>query len=440
MNKTETYELAGWIIAQTKKAGADEASVNIARSRDIEIGCRERKVETLKESTQNSLSLSVYAGSRYTSHSTNDLSRSALGSFVSEAVAMTKYLSEDPFRTLPDAKYYQGRDTRDLHIFDPSYESLSSEARVAMAREVEDAALAESDKLISTTASFSDSFYETVKVHSNGFEGDRTGTSFSIGAEATVKGDGDARPEDWDWRTVRFRKDLPDAATVGKLAVQRALRKIGQTKLDSGRYDMIVESRAGSRLLGALISPMNARTLQQKRSFLEGKLGQKIASEKLTIIDDPFVDYGLGSRLYDGEGMTTRKRVMIDKGVLKAYYVGTYYGKKLGMEPTTGSTTNLVFEYGEQTLDELIKSMKRGILVTSFIGGNSNSTTGDFSFGIMGLLIENGEPVKAVNEMNISGNSTELWNQLVAMGNDAYAFSAWRRPSMYFKDVQFSGV
>ncbi len=440
MNKTESYELAGWVITQAKKAGTDEAAVGISHSRNIEISCRERKVETLKESTQNSLSLSIYSGNRYTSHSTNDLSRDSLGKFVSEAIAMTKYLSEDPFRSLPDPKYYQGRESRDLHIFDPTYENLTSDARIAMAREVEDAALAESDKIISTTASFSNSFYETVKVHSNGFEGDRIGTAFSLGAEATVRSNGDSRPEDWDWRTVRFRKDLPDPATVGKMAVQRALRKIGQTKLDSGRYDMIVENRAGSRLLGSLIGPMNASALQQKRSFLEGKLGQKIGSERLTIIDDPFVDYGLASRLYDGEGMTTKRRVMVDKGVLKTYYVGTYYGKKLGMEPTSGSSTNLVFEYGDQSLDEIIKSIRRGILVTTFIGGNSNSTTGDFSFGIMGVLIENGEPVKAVNEMNISGNSTELWNQLVAMGNDAYPFSAWRRPSMYFKDVQFSGV
>lgn len=440
MNKTQTYELAGWIVAQAKKAGAADVAVNISHRRDIEIGCRRRQIETLKESTQKSLSLSVYAGNRYSSHSTNDLSRTALGLFASEAVATTKYLSEDPFRTLADPKYYQGREARDLHIFDPTYESLSSDARVALAREVEDAALAESDKIISITASFSDSFYESVKVHSNGFEGDRIGTSFSIGAEASVKGAGDARPEDWDWRTVRFRKDLPDAATVGKLAVQRALRKIGQTKLDSGRYDMIVENRAGGRLLRSLIGPMNGRSLQRKNSFLEGKLGQKIGSDKLTIIDDPFVDYGMGSKLYDGEGMTTKRRVMIDKGVLQSYYIDTYYGKKLGMEPTTGSTSNLVFEHGERSLDEMITSMQRGILVTSFIGGNSNSTTGDFSFGIMGLLIENGEPVKAVNEMNISGNSTELWNQLLAMGNDAYAFSSWRRPSMYFKDVQFSGV
>ena len=440
MNKSESYELAGWVVARARKAGADDVAVNIARSRNIEIGCRERQVETLKESTQNSLSLSLYVGNRYSGHSTNDIRREGLESFVTEAVAMTKYLNEDPYRTLPDPKYYAGRESLDLHMFDPAYDSLTSDERVAIARRIEDAALAESERIISCTSSFSDSFFETVKVHSNGFEGDRMGTSFSIGAEATVRDNSGSRPEDWDWRTVRFRKNLPAAKVVGKLAVQRALRKLGQTKLESGRYDMLIENRAGSRLLRALIGPMSGRSLQQKSSFLEDKLGQRIGSDKLTIIDDPFIDFGLGSKLFDGEGMSTKRRVMVDKGVLKSFYIDTYYGKKLGMEPTTGSTTNLVLDKGDKSLDEMIEGMQRGILVTTFIGGNSNATTGDFSYGIMGVLIENGRAVKPVNEMNISGNLSELWNQLVMVGNDEYMYSAWRRPSMYFKDVHFSGV
>jgi len=440
MNKTEMHELAGWVVERAGKAGADETAVDIARSRDIEIECRQRKVETLKESTQMSLSLDIYAGNRYSSHSTNDLRRDGLETFVSEAVAMTKYLNQDPYRTLPDPKYYGDRRSVDLHLFDPGYGKVTSDQRVALVHAIEDAALAVSDRIISCTSSFSDSSYESIRLNSNGFEGDLQGTVFSMGAEATVRDDSGGRPEDWDYRTVRFFKDLPAADELGRSAVERALRKVGQTKLESGRYDMIVENRTGGRLLGALVSPMNGRSLQQKRSFLEGKLGRAIASDKLTVTDDPFVDFGLGSRLYDGEGMTTKRRTMIDKGVLKSYYIDTYYAKKLGMEPTTGSATNLVFELGDQSLDEMVKSMKRGILVTGFIGGNSNSTTGDFSFGIMGVLIENGQPVHAVNEMNISGNLQDFWGRLVAVGNDPYSFSSWRRPSMYFKEVEFSGV
>jgi len=210
--------------------------------------------------------------------------------------------------------------------------------------------------------------------------------------------------------------------------------------MESGKYDMIVENRSVGRLFYNLYGPMRGSSLQQKSSFLEGELGNKIASEKFTLIDDPFVIGGLGSRLYDSEGMATRKRVKIEKGILKEYFIDTYYGNKLKMEPNSGSTANITLEYGTKSPDDLIKGMNRGILVTNFIGGNSNSTTGDFSTGIMGHYVENGKIVRPVNEMNISGNMNEFWNYLAEVGNDPYIYSSWRLPSLYFTDVQFSGI
>jgi PmbA protein len=282
---------------------------------------------------------------------------------------------------------------------------------VEIAREIEAVAKAVSGKIVSCTSGYSDTYFESVKAHSNGFEGSRRGTVFSSGVEASVEGENGGRPADWEWVTVRHFKDLLSPEFLGESAVSRALSKVGQTKMASGI-----------------------------RSFLEGKLGEKIGSEKMTIVDDPFIAGGLGSRLYDGEGMATQKRVMIEKGVLKNYYIDWYYGRKLGLEPTTASTTNLTFDYGNRSRDEMIKDMKRGILITSFIGGNSNSTTGDFSVGIVGQYIENGKIVRPVNEMNITGNVTELWNQLVEVGNDPRVYSSWRTPSLYFKDIQFSGI
>jgi PmbA protein len=148
----------------------------------------------------------------------------------------------------------------------------------------------------------------------------------------------------------------------------------------------------------------------------------------------------LGSRLFDGDGIAARKRVMIEKGVLKNYFIDNYYGKKLGWEPTTASPANIVLEYGNKSFDQLLKEISKGILVTGFIGGNSNSTTGDFSFGLIGMLVENGEIVKPINEMNISGNAREVWNQLVELGNDPYLYSSYRVPSMLFEGIQFSGI
>ncbi len=440
MNRKDRSELANWAVAQARKSGADDAAVNIVNQRNIEIEFRDRKLDKLKESTQNSLSLSVYANNRYSSHSTNDIKKETLSKFIGEAVAMTKYLTEDPYRSLPDPKYYAGRKDIDLQLFDSAYEKVTSSKRVDIAGEIEDLTLSRSDKIISCTAYYSDSFYEMLKVQSNGFEGERIGTSFSSGVEVTVRDGEKGRPSDWDWRTVRFFKDLASPETLAKTAVGRALDKIGQSKMESGAYDMVVENRAASRLLYALYGPMQARSLQQKSSFLEGKLGQKIASDKLTVIDDPFIKTGLGSRTFDSEGMATKRRVMIDKGVLKSFYIDNYYGKKLSMEPTIGSATNTVFNYGSRPANEMIKEMKKGILVTDFIGGNSNPTTGDFSYGIIGKYIENGEKIKPVNEMNISGNLVDFWNQLAEVGNDPYEYSSMRRPSLRFIDVQFSGI
>ena len=187
MNKAEKLELAHWLAGQAKKFGADEVSVDLSGSRDISISMRERKLEDLRESTSNGINLSIYANSRFSNHSTNDMRRTSLEKFASEAVAMTKYLGEDPARGLPDPKHYQGLSTADLKLTDPSYEGLTSEERVRIASEIEDVGLAQSDQIISLSASFEDSSYEAVKVNSNGFEGTEEGTSFSAGASATVK-------------------------------------------------------------------------------------------------------------------------------------------------------------------------------------------------------------------------------------------------------------
>lgn len=440
MTKIERMKLAEWVKDKALKEGADEVAVTISNQRRIEIGCRERKLENLKESTQNSLNLSIYAQHRYSSHSTNDLRREALEKFISEAVAATKYLSEDPFRGLPDPKYYPGTDLPDLDINDPKYQGMDSARRVEMARNIEESALDKSDKIISITSGYNDVYFETIRLHSNGFYGESSGTSFAAGASVTVKDDDGGRPEDWFWGNTRYRNDLPAAEVLGQEALRRALQKIGQKKIASGQFTMLVDNRSSGRLVSMFSGPLSGRSLQQKRSYLDGMLNQKIASEKLTVIDDPFVKKGLGSRHFDGDGLAAKRRVIIDKGVLKHYFIDDYYGRKLGMEPTTASASNILFAYGDRSQADMIKNIKKGILVTGFIGGNSNSTTGDFSLGIVGQLIENGVPVMPVNEMNISGNAKDFWNQLAEVGNDPYPYSSWKCPSMLFDDIHFSGI
>jgi PmbA protein len=202
---------------------------------------------------------------------------------------------------------------------------------------------------------------------------------------------------------------------------------------------MAVDNRAAGRLLQALGGPLQAGSLQQKRSFLEGKLGEPIGSDKLSIVDDPLLVKGFGSRLFDGEGIAAKPITFFDKGVLKSYYVDTYYGKKLEMEPTTGSPSNVVVKLGERSQPELLAEMKEGILVTGFLGGNSNGTTGDYSFGVQGFRVRGGQIAEPVAEMNISGNLGDLFKRLVAVGSDAYPYSTIRTPTLVFEGVQFAG-
>lgn len=440
MDRAQRKELASWAVGHARKLGADAVAATIERAREIEVAVRERKIEKLTEATRSSLSLNLYVKGRFSGHTTSNLNRPALEKFIAEAVAMTGYLSEDPFRMLPEEKYFRDMNPADLQILDPRYAGIDTARRVKIAREIEEAALPISNQIISVTASYYDAHTERTDVYSNGFTGESESTSFSTGADVTVKDGDKGRPEDWMYTSVRFLDDAPATAEIGKQAVVRALRKIGQKKIQSGVYDVVVENRSAARLLSALYGPMTARALQQKRSFLEGKVGTKIGSEALTVTDDPFVAKGLGSRRFDGEGLAARRRVMIEKGVLKHFYVDNYYGRKLGMELTSGAPSNIVLAGGTRPAETMLRDVKRGILITGFIGGNSNSTTGDYSFGIVGQHVENGQIVGAVNEMNLSGNLGTLWNQLVEVGSDPWTYSSWRLPSLRFAGLELSGA
>ena len=202
---------------------------------------------------------------------------------------------------------------------------------------------------------------------------------------------------------------------------------------------VLVENRAAGRLLRFLTGAATAPALQQKRSFLDGKIGAKVASERLTIVDDPLIPGALGSRLFDDEGIAARRFPVIEAGVLRNYYVDWYYGRKLGLDPTTGDSSNLVVAPGARTLAEIERTVERGILVTSFLGGNSNGLTGDFSIGIQGVRLEKGARVEAVGEMNLAGNHTGFWSRLAEVGADPWTYSPVRSPSLLFDGVSVAG-
>jgi PmbA protein len=439
MTTHEKEALAQFIIDTAKKYGADEIALSITNDSGVEIQYRDGEIEQLNEAQQSGLAMQIYADHKFSSHSTNDLNKKNLERFIEQAVLLTKYLTADPYRSLPEPELYPKDLSIDLQLLDNKINKTNTETRLEMVQKVYETAKSQSDKIISVASGYSDGIMHSLRVHSNGFSGVKESTIFTIGAEVTVR-DGDARPEDWFYAQNRFIDDLPDLKMIGEKAAKGALNKIGQKKVKSGSYSMLVENRAAGHLINMLISPLSAAAIQQKSSYLDGMLEKQVASEKLSIIDDPFIPKGFSSRLYDGQGIAARKRTVIEKGILKTYYVDNYYGRKLGMQINGGSSSNLIFEYGKKSLDEIIKSLDKGILISGFNGGNSNSTTGDFSFGISGFLVEKGEIVQAVNEMNISGNAKELWKKLVELGNDPYKWSSRQVPSLLFENIVFSGI
>lgn len=440
MTERERLDLARWVIKQAQKRGAEEVKVNISQGRDVEVEFRDNQLEKLKESTSKSLSVNLYINHRYSVHSTNDLRKEALQKFIENTVAMTQYLAADPFRSLPAPELYENRPRVDLKLYDATQPQVASTNRIKFAREIEAAAKAQSEKIISTTAGYSDGVNENTMVTSNGFEGSRVSSYFSTGAEVTVADEDGGRPEDWFYILSRFQQDLLDPEEIGKSAAKRALNKIGMKKISSRECTMLVENRAAGQLIRYLFAPLSGRAIQQKRSFLEDMLNQPVAADILTITDNPFIPKGFGSRLFDGEGISARKMPVIENGILKAFYIDTYYGKKLKMEPTFGRSSNLELNLGKRGLEEMIAATENGILITSFLGGNSNSTTGDYSFGLQGVLIENGQRVHPVNEMNISGNLKETFMSLSEIGNDPYPYSSVLCPTLRFEAIDFSGI
>ncbi|MDD5308593.1 MAG: metallopeptidase TldD-related protein, partial [Deltaproteobacteria bacterium] len=335
---------------------------------------------------------------------------------------------------------YAGRRDVELGLYDPGVAGVIPSDRNTYAAEMEAAALAKAGaKAVSAEATYEDGESELVQIHSNGFEGAKRGTEFWASAEVSLKDEGDKRPEGWSEAGTRRRAGLKAAREVGREASEDGLRRLGARKIETAKLPMIVENRTVSRLLGYLMSATSGRALQQKRSFLDGKVGHKVGGDLLTLTDDPFVVGGFGSRLFDGDGISAKVMPVFDKGVFRNFYVDVYYGKKLGMPPTTGGSSNLVLPPGTKSVEELAAGIDRGILVRGFIGGNSNSTTGDFSLGVYGTLIEKGKLTRAVSEMNVSGNHLEFWQRLADVGNDPWPYGTMRIPSLLFDGVQFSG-
>jgi PmbA protein len=430
-------------VGQARRAGADEVVARIAGGWSTEFVMRQGQVEKVQQSASRSLQLRLYVEGRYSTHATSDLRPEVVAGFVADAVALTRHLQADDQRLIPDPALYEDRAGVDLDLYDPAVENIQRETCLEWLGAMDQAAGADS-RVISASTQMSYGHSEGAQASSNGFSGVSSGTTVGYGGSVTLdEGDG-RRPEASRYVRARHLEDLPPPAEVAAEALDRALKRLGSAKAPSARTCMVVAPEAGGSLLGHLVGALSGQAIQQDRSFLVGRQGERVAADILHMSDQPLLRRGLGSRLFDSEGVASRPFPVFEAGVLRHYYVDTYYGRKLGWKPTTGGPSNVVLapgkEGGGQGLEQLLAAADTGFYVTSWLGGNADGTSGDFSFGFRGFRLEGGRIGGPVSEMNITGNYSQLLERLEAVGDDAYAWSSWHTPTLVFADVEFSGV
>ena len=407
MITNENKKLAQWAMEFALKNGCQASRVSIYNGSSSSFEIRDMKMDRLQQASENSLVIHLFVDGRFGSFSTNRLDKKELESFIRNGIASTRFLAEDKARTLPDSSLYYKGGGADLQLIDPKFDSIQPDDKVTLAMNVCNEMMGKDTRIISVNSSYSDEKDFKYMVASNGFEGEASGSSFSLVASVSIKGEGDARPESY-WFDSSLYYDKLIKEGLGTKALERVMRKLGQKKVASGKYQMVVDNMNSSRLLSPVI--------------------------------DALYGSSIGARYFDGEGVATKRMPVFKNGILKTYYIDTYSANKMNMKQTIASPSILTMQMGNKDTDSLIASVDRGILVTGFNGGNSNSTTGDFSYGVEGFLIEKGKLTQPISEMNATGNMISLWSNLAEVGNDPRTFSSWRVPSLIFDGVDFSGL
>ncbi|MEA5005738.1 MAG: TldD/PmbA family protein [Rikenellaceae bacterium] len=441
-NEKATIQLA---LETAKKSGAAAVRITYNKTKHSSYTIRNDKLDRLQQATGSSLFLQLYVDGRYGTFSTNRMESEELKKFIAMSVETTKLLTEDPYRSLPDTNLYYKGGCDNLGQYDYTFSKISAEHKIDIAKECNSEILGKDKRLLNVSSEYGDYEDHTLIIDSQGFFGETDQTNFTVSTECSVKGKGDARPEGWWYESSLFFDDLTYKG-CGEKAFERAASKLGPRKIKSKKYNMVVENTVSSRLISPIINALNGANIQQNNSFLNGKLGERVFSPLLEIYDDAHLPGAFGSRYFDSEGLATLPGLIVDKGVISTYFVNTYYSKKTGLPVTIESPSLPICSISgqrngltEKNLEHLLKGAGNGIFVTGFNGGNTNSSTGDFSFGIEGFYFENGTILYPVSGMNVTGNIILIWNSIIDIGNDPRKASRWLIPTLSFDSVDFNG-
>ena len=457
----EETRIADRSVVLAIEAGASAVQVTLDKARTEIYALLDGELDNIRQTGDRALTFKVYADGRYGVFSTNRLEESSIRDLLVKAVQNVRMLAPDRFRKLPAKEDIANDAVRgdEMGLVWYGYDTVTADEKLAMARKVSvfaefrETAPDRNWRVVSEEVEYNNTLTDTYLTNSDGIHCRHTETSFEVCTQVTVEDNAGVKYSGF-WWDYSISPEKVRASDCGHKAVMQAVSQIGPVNVDGGRHVMVVSNRIAGRLLQPVLDALGGRAIQQKSSFLTDSLGKQIFAKGLNIMDMPREKGKCGAILFEQDGRACLNREIITDGVVKEYFISTYMSGKLDMPATSECANRPVvkpFISGElvECQDdasasgsigeaEILGLCGSGILVTDFNGGNCNAATGDFSYGVEGLLFENGKVTAPIYNMLITGNMVELWNNLIAAGNDPLDGMSRQVPTVAFKDVNFS--
>lgn len=435
-------ELVEVALQEAKKLGASDAAAEISESRGLSVSVRKQKPETVEQARERSLGVSVYAGQRRGTASTSDFSLAAIRETVAAAWHIARFTAEDPAAGLP-ADEDLAFDYPDLALYRPWM--LDAEQAAHWAQRAEQAALSYDADITNSEGASVDSLEgHFVLGNSRGFLGGYPYSRHSISV-SPIAGRGAEMQRDYWYSVARAMHRLDSPEEVGRIAAQRTLSRLHARSVPTGRYPVIFEAPLAAGLIGAFVRANSGGALYRGASFLQGALGERIFPEHVQLLERPHLKGGLGSAPFDGEGVATHSRIVIQQGELQGHFLSSYTARKLGLK-TTGNADgahNLLLRsqrtQPHHSLDALLKEMGTGLLVTELIGQGINFVTGDYSRGAFGYWVENGQIQYPVQGITIAGNLRDMFRQIALVGHDRLVRGGRETGSILIEEMAIAG-
>lgn len=445
---TDLADLTHQIIEAARRAGADDADAIAVQGTSIAIDVRQGTLEKAERSEGVDIGLRVLLGRRQACVSTSDSRAAAISAMAERAVAMAKEAPEDPTVGLADASQLTTQtDSAHLQLYDASSEPDPAALQDAAMR-AEAAALGNPaiTQVSETSAGYSRRMIHVAQT--NGFSGGYARSDIGLSCVA-ISGTGTAMERDYDYDTRIFQDDMRDPADIGRLAAARAAERAGARRPKTGTYPVLFDERVAASLIGHLVQVINGSAIARGASFLRNALGEQVLPLGMSLIEDPHRPRAFASKLFDAEGLPTKRRAIVDGGTLTGWTLDLATGRKLGLPstanagrgtsaPPSPTVSNLALTQGTASRDDLIAQMGTGLLVTSMIGSTINPNTGDYSRGAAGFWVENGQIAYPVNECTIAGNLREMWRSMIA-ANDARPHLSRVVPSLLVEGLTLAG-